>query len=51
MTSVKIGEEIEMIPVSALDHLAGMCFWWDKAPAAKRRFYHGRVMGSVLLLA
>ena len=24
-----------------------MFFWWDEAPRVKRRFYRGRVMGSL----
>ena len=30
-----------------LDHLTGMYFWWDAAPTAKRRVYHGRVAASL----
>lgn len=38
------------LPYEALqivDPLTGMYFWWDEAPTAKRRVYHGQVAASL----
>lgn len=29
------------------DPLVGMYFWWDDAPRAKKRFYHGHVAAAL----
>ncbi len=40
-------DEIETVPTLISDQLAEMYFWWDRADRAKRRFYHGRIIGSL----
>lgn len=39
--------ELVEMPEIQLDRLVGCFFWWDGAPTAKRRIYHGRIVASL----
>ena len=47
MTAVKVDDDLQMVPLRALDYLAGMYFVWDTAPPTKRDLYHGRIIAGL----